>query len=245
MARIPRAARVERPDNSDDDDSPRQQRKHISLSDHILTTVEPPHLGRPPKDDEEKRRVFQALVALKAARKTNRECAEVLDVTERTISNWLADALYKEVADDLQAEARQRGHISIALMVDDALAKLYELMHGAKSEFVAYKAGETLLNFAGYNMPREEARRDNQQEYLAFMEKMAQVKGQQTQVNVTITTEKTATLPAPSVEIVEATVEEEPPAVAVRSIPAGLEKYYETVQPGGRLPGAPPPSTGR
>ncbi len=257
MPRTPTAARRARRDDFDDEGDGQQSlspRKQVSLAASILEKVEAPRLGRPPQSDEEKRQVLQTLVYLKAARKTHQECASALDVSERTISTYLADPLYKELQDDLQAVAKQQGHVTIAVMIEDALDKMFELMHSAKSEFVSYKAAEKLLDVAGYNLPREEQHRDNQRDLDEFMGKLAAMKGaNQTQVNVTITTEKRGE--ESQVEVIEGeTVTQQDqiptevaadPALPQRSIPPELARYYETVQPGGRLPGAPPPTVGR
>jgi hypothetical protein len=78
-----------------------------------------------PHTEEEKRATYLALARLRAQRKTREECAEALGVSVRSVARYLADPLYEEVRSDIMAESKQRGHLLISEMIDDALEKLY------------------------------------------------------------------------------------------------------------------------
>ena len=234
MARVPTQARRSR---IDDDGEEKQEkrgdvRKRVSLASHLLSTVQMPNLGRPPRDDDEKRQVFSALVYLKSSGKTNRECGELLDVSERTINNYLTEPLYAELQSELQANAKMRGHSTIAMLIDDALAELFSIMKTDKSGFVRFKAAEKLLDVAGYNLPREEAHRDSREEVNRFL---AMVNERQGRVQVNVQINQPGSLPAPAGKETGDIIVGE--AVEVEDVPEELKQYYALVGPGGSMPG--------
>jgi len=235
MPRIPTQARRARIDDYESDEQiPAKKepaRKRVSLSQHLLSTVQIPNLGRPPRDEDEKRQVLAALVYLKSSGKTNKECADLLFVSERTIVNYLNDEKYLEIQGELQSEAKMRGYSTITMVIDDALSELYSIMKTDKSGFVRFKSAEALLNYAGYNMPREEQQKDSREEVTRFLQLVEERAGR-VQVNVQIN--QPGVLPAgehfDTVTIDEAKVVEE-------EIPVELQQYYKLVGPGGTLPG--------
>jgi hypothetical protein len=230
MARVPTAARRSRVDDEDEQGEKKESaRKRITLASHILSTTQVPQLGRPPKDDEEKRQVYLALVHMKSARLTNKECAEKLGLSERTIANYLRDPYYVEVEGELQQTAKARGYDTIAMISDDALAELYSIMKTDKSGFVRFKSAEAILNYAGYGMPREEAKRDSREEVNRFL---AMVNERQGSVQVNVQVNTPGALPASSTrETIHVVESEEAP------IPEELAQYYQLVGPGGSMPG--------
>lgn len=195
----------------------------LALDHHIKP------LGRSPRDEEEKRQVYEDLVRLKERRLTNRECGVALGYSERTIANYLTDPYYQEVQNDLIGQAKQRGHMLISEVIGPAIEKLYELMNTANSPFVQYKAAEKLLDVAGYNMPREEQRADSRAGLSSFLEELQRRRGNSVQVNVQVNTH-------PSSGSSESVVEALPVQAESLTIPAELERYYLPVQPGGKLP---------
>lgn len=233
-----------------EDDGKGAERAQLSLATSLLAAAPAlPHLGGPPKNDEEKRAVLEALVHLKSVGKTNKECASALEVSERSIVNYLNDPLFDEIQQELQGRARSLGHTTIAGLIPSAIAKLAYLVNHAQSEFVGFKAAETLLNFAGYNLPPQEQKRDNLDELTKFLE---EVKARRSgggsvpsQVNVNV-----SVVGQPSQEvIVESTVSEVEPPVALpvkaegrQEVSPELAQYYQIVQPGGFIPGSVPPS---
>lgn len=219
MPRVPTAARKPRLD--DDEGEEKTPARQLSLASRVLEDARPPKLGRPPKDEEEKRAVFRALAYLKAGKLTNAECGQALDVSERSIVNYLNDPLYAEVQNELQSEAKNQGHTTISMLIDDALSVLFRLMHSAKSEFVSYKAAEKLLDVAGYNMPREEAQRDNREEVSRFLELVKT----RASVNVQVNIQQVGTEGETKTQVVD----------------AELAPYYRPVLPGGKLPPEVPP----
>lgn len=239
MAQPPTSARKNRGED------PLSPRTLVTKSGQILQKVQSPKLGRPYKDEEEKRQVYSALAYLKSAGKSNRECATELDVSERTINNYLADELYVEIQNELQADAKQQGHTTIALLIDDALGKLVELMHGSASEFVRFKAAEKILDVAGYNLPREEAHKDSRDEVAKFLEMVRGRNGGggnvNIQVNIVDGEEKRGGAAHPNPQVVIEADQVDPTEQALLSpptpaIPAELAQYYTQVLPGGRLP---------
>ena len=211
MPQVPTQARRSRLPSGLDD---------VKLSDHVLAQSRPPRLGRPPKDEEEKKQVLTALCYLKSAGKTNRECASELDVSERTIVNYLAEPLYQEVQQTLVDRAKERGYATLGMLMDHALETLYQLMKGAGSEFVRFKAAETLLNYLDFDEPRVRAQTDSRDEVARFLSILAE--REHVQVNVQVNTGSSGKGEKGSV-VVEQEREEWP-----------------AVLPGGRLPASYP-----
>jgi hypothetical protein len=181
-------------------------------------------LGRPYKTDEEKLEQYTHLVRLKENRKTNQECADELGVSTRSIVNYLSDPYYEDVKTTLIAEAKARGHLQIADVIDDAVNKLHTLMQTARSEFVQYKSAEYLLKMAGYENMQEERERDNQADVIEFLSKLQGTKSK-VQINVQVN-QAGATA---SETIVDAV-----PFVPV--LPDELTQYQMPMLPGGKLP---------
>lgn len=208
-------------------------------------------LGREPRSDSEKREVYLQLVRLKAARKTHKECADILGVSVSTIANYVADPLYKEMQAELVSEAKDRGHVLIGELIDFSLEKMVALT-SAQSEFVRFKALEYILNAAGFNLPREERGRDNQDGLTKFMDLLSSSRGraekptQATVVNVEVhtagggsdgaqpsslsTIEGSLSFPSPQEGAGTAALPTE------KTIPPELAQYYQQVLPGGKLP---------
>jgi hypothetical protein len=181
-------------------------------------------LGRPYKTDEEKLEQYTHLVSLKENRKTNQECADELGVSTRTIVNYLSDPYYEDVKTTLIAEAKARGHLQIADVIDDAVNKLHTLMSTARSEFVQYKSAEYLLKMAGYENMVEERERDNQADVIEFLAEL-----QKRQSNMQINVQVNQAGATASETIVDAV-----PFVPV--LPDELAQYQVPMLPGGKLP---------
>lgn len=239
MPQPPTSARKPRPER---EDSPRTR---VTKSAKILEKVQDPRLGRPYKDDEEKRRVYYYLAYLKSAGKKNWECATELAVSERTVNNYLADELYTEIQNELQADAKQMGHTTIAFLIDDAIDVLVGLMYGSNSDFVRFKAAEKFMDVAGYNLPREEAHKDSRDEVAKFLEMVRGRNGGggnvNIQVNIVDGEEKRGGTTHPNPQVVIEAEQVDPTEQALLSpptpaIPAELAQYYTQVLPGGRLP---------
>lgn len=238
----------------------RGQQEQLRLSQRLLQPIVP--LGHEYTTDDEKRTVFADLIRLKAAGKTNKQAAELLGISERTVNNYRADALYHEIEKEMEADAKQRGYTTIAEIIPDALGVVYDILQRGKSEFVRFKSAELLLNYAGYGVPREDAQKSNREEVSRFFEILAareQERQQHLQVNVQIN----HTLPSASspdsphssepmvVEADSHTRKSSPsspplPALEERGesgedlwgslIPPELQPYYLPLQPGGKLP---------
>jgi hypothetical protein len=236
-----------RRDEEDDEEQGQQDLVGVSVVPAIasqhLVNIKP--LGRPYKTDEEKHEVFLQLIRLKENRKTNKECAETLGVSERSITNYLADPYYGELVQNIQQDAKERGHLLISDVIDDAIQKLYGLMQTAKSEFVQYKSAEYILKVAGYEIPREQMERDNQADVIAFLSKLDERQKPRVQVNVQINQQ------TPDANIAINASESENRASMVESVPTNaflpekassvslnpeLARYMRPMLPGGKLP---------
>lgn len=220
-------------EEEEEEEGAREQGQAIrSLGEVILAPVQQ-LVSKPgiPKSEEERHQFFGYLIRLKEERKTNRECAEILGVSERTISTYVSEPYYRELQQEQLAEARQRGHLRIAEVIDDAVDTLYMLMKGAKSEFVSYKAAEKLLDVAGYNVPQEEQRADAREGLAKFM---SEVQSRQTVVNVQITNTPTRANEEngnPSMNVVDSTVSE-----SSGILPPVSSRYSQPVLAGGKMP---------
>lgn len=211
-----------------DDENEEEEHPGTPLPERLTAPIVP--LGRPYEGEDEKRQVYTDLIRLKASGKSNRECAAILGVTERTIGNYRADDLYSEIEKDLETEAKARGYHVIGELIQDALGTMYEIMTTEKSGFVRFKAAEALLRYAGYDIPRETAVQSNRDEAVKFLEEVRQ-RREQVQVNVQINQAPNTARPETTVEVVESNVEQEKP-----QLPAELAQYYQPVLPGGKLP---------
>ena len=228
----------------EDDDEQASLTPPLSIAEQQLLALVP--LGRPPRTDEEKHEVFIHLIRLKENRRTNKECAEVLGISERTVVNYLADPYYGELVQTLQQDAKQRGHLLISDVIDEAVGKLYGLMHSAKSEFVQYKSAEYLLKMAGYEVPQEQRERDNQADVIEFLSKLGtQGKKPQVQVNVQINNQPSSSNMAQNATetVVEASLDKSmtvhPPLLTQsheHAENAELAQYLRPMLPGGKIP---------
>lgn len=172
MTRVPSPARRQRRDDDDDDES--------DALPPTLSVIESlgyvPSLGRPPTTDEEKEVVFSQLIQLKAVRKTNKDCAEILGVSERTIVNYLKDPLYQELFDRQIVEAQQGTDILVSELMFMSLQTLQDSMDPRKttSEFVRYSAAKTVGEWFGLDVPRDHDRRQSAPEIIAsFLSEVA------------------------------------------------------------------------
>lgn len=253
MTRSPHRTRPDR-ENHDDDDSAidlsiassdtRGQQAQVNLSQRLLQPLVP--LGREYRDEEEKRQVFADLIRLKAAGKTNKQAADLLGISERTVNNYRADALYNEIEKEMEANAKQRGYTTIAEIIPDALGVVYDILLKGKSEFVRFKSAELLLNYAGYGVPREDAQKSNREEVSRFFEILAAREQERLQVNVQINTTSPTSQP-PTIVVEQQTPSSPVPVGALPpahehpedilgNVPTELHQYYLPLQPGGKLP---------
>jgi hypothetical protein len=222
--------------------------EYTSLNEIVSTRLLPAVSG-PPRSEEEKRNFFTNLVRLKSQRMTHAQCAELLAVSERSIATYINDPLYKEIQADLITDAKDRGHVLISEVIDDAIGTIYSLMQVSKSDFVRFKAAEKILTVAGYDIPRDEVQSDSREGVIKFLEKVAARQNQQPQVNISITTDPPNHHAS---QIIDAEVVEHHdttsnmsltrgPGARGDSLPAELQQYYEPVLPGGKLPGSSAP----
>lgn len=179
--RYARPAKVASPDPDDEENTTEVP---LRIAERHLVAMQT--LGRPYETDEEKQDVYALLARLKENRKTNQECADILGVCKRTIVNYLADPFYSEVEASLIHEAKRRGHLQISDVIDDAVNKLNDLMHTARSEFVQYKSAEYLLKISGYENEVQERERDNQADVIKFLNSIQETRKARVQVNVTV-----------------------------------------------------------
>ena len=208
------------------------------IAERHLMSFKP--LGRPYRTDDEKKVVYLQLVRLKENRKTHEECAELLGVSVRTIVNYLVDPFYGELVQEIQHEARERGHLLISDVIGDAVEKLYGLMHTAKSEFVQYKSAEYILKISGYEVPQEQRERDNQADVIDFLSKLDNRKDRKVQLNVQINTIETTNVSGS--QNGASIVESDPMSgylaekASQRDVPPELERYMRPILPGGKIP---------
>lgn len=217
-----RYARQPHPHDDDDEEELTLTQPVPTIASRHLSTHT--SLGRPYKTDDEKREQYTHLVRLKENRKTNQECADELGVSTRSIVNYLADPFYEDVKTTLITEAKSRGHLQIADVIDDAVNKLHTLMSTARSEFVQYKSAEYLLKLAGYENMVEERERDNQADVIEFLSKL---QGKQSKVQINVQVNQAGV--TASETIVDAV-----PFVPV--LPDELVQYQTPMLPGGKLP---------
>lgn len=214
--------------------------------------------GRPIRDEEEKETLYTELVRLRQNRYTNRECAEKMGLSLRTIMNYQQDPFYTEVEQNLILEQKQRGHLLIADAIPGAVQKLWELGHSATSEFVQFKAMETLLKYAGYETPPDIRQKEGNSEVLEFLAKLEQrgispssSKKTQVQVNVQITNTSSPSTSSTSSLTQEGMIIDAVPVAQQQAQEEGQheESYYGVADPvlayqipllpGGRLPPLP------
>ena len=243
MNRYSRSSKKKHEDE-DDDDEQTPSSPPLSIAEQQLLVLVP--LGRPPRTEEEKHEVFVHLIRLKENRRTNKECAETLGISERTVVNYLSDPYYGELVQMLQQDAKQRGHLLISDVIDEAVGKLYGLMHSAKSEFVQYKSAEYLLKMAGYEVPQEQRERDNQADVIEFLSKLGtQGKKPQVQVNVQINNQPSSSQTAQNAteNVIEASIDESMtihPSLLTQGHEHAeneeLAQYLRPMLPGGKIP---------
>lgn len=246
-SRKPKPKKKYRDDYNDDDqqDDAGDADEHAPLQIAERHLVDLRSLGRPYRTDEEKQEVFIHLIRLKENRKTTAECADLLGLSPRTVANYIADPYYTELQMTLQQDAKQRGHLLISDVIDDAIYKLYGLMGSAKSEFVQYKSAEYLLKMAGYEIPQEARERDNQAEVIEFLAKL-DARKPRVQVNVQIhgngaTTTETNIHGAENVveaSVIDATTDSTHylPQNASSVPDDELAQYMRPMLPGGKMP---------
>lgn len=200
------------------------------------------------RDDSVKRRLLRRLIRLKQDRKTNRECAQVLEVSERTVYNYINDPMYAEMQQEMSASARDEGHVRLAETISEAIDELYVIMKNGDSEFVRFKAAEALLNYNGYNVPREQKMENSKTEYDRFMRLVDEKLKHHTlsQVNISIHTDGPHTRnemnALPAGPIVDADADANSEIFDGNDLPPDLQKYAITVLPGGKLPSMQRPS---
>jgi hypothetical protein len=214
-----------------DDDDEEEQSSSITpdvvpIGSHHLMSITP--LGRPPRGEEEKRAVFLDLLRLKENRKTNRECADTLGVSERTVANYLIDPLYQELYQTIIADATQQGRLLISDVIPAAINKHYTLMMTARSEFVQYKCAEYLLKISGFEQEQQVVERDNQGEVIAFLNKLKD-RPSKVQVNVTVNQQGQSGGQVIDADVVDV------PAFPVAS-EDDLSQYSVPMLPGGKIP---------
>jgi len=174
-----------------------------------------------PQSEEEEQAFLINLVRLKCMRMTNRECAIKMGVSVGTIKDYLAGEAYQEMRDRLIADTRDRGHMRISEILDDATRVLHELMLNAKSEFVRLKAVELAIEAGGLRQPKEEAKGDSRDSVAQFLKEVEAKR----QVNLA------ATVVAAEQNGVVESLPVLPPGVSPE-----LRRYQEHVGPGGTLP---------
>jgi hypothetical protein len=230
------ANRYARPPKNDDDDEEISEQPLLIAQRHLVN-MQP--LGRAYITEDEKLAVYSMLARLKENRKTNAECADILSVSPRTITNYLADPYYGEVEQMLIHEAKRRGHLQISDVIDDAINKLNTLMTTARSEFVQYKSAEYLLKISGYENEVAERERDNQADVIKFLSDLEKSKKNRVQVNIQVNQSQP----------IETTVDAQVDATALQlSAPLilnsreiededdELAQYLRPMLPGGKLP---------
>jgi hypothetical protein len=260
MARIPTSGR--RKYDEDDDDLEEETRKkkrekretlkdaRAAFATQLLDQADAPSLGRPPKDDEEKRAVFRQLALLRSTPGNTYEmCAERLGVSRSTIGLWLREPLYKDVCDELYQDGKRQGFVSASALVADAFATLYDRMQNDPSGFVRMSSAKIILEHAGLTQPMQAAVADDVREVNRFLEQARQ-RGQQaaTQVNVHISLSQQQG--EPSAPVVDA-LPTDPLPLLEQSLfdPADqqslaeqqmamLAEYSQPLEPGGKLPGS-------
>jgi predicted transcriptional regulator len=183
----------------------------------------------PPKSEEDKIVFFANLVRLREEGLTIDRCALELGVSKASISNYMAEPLYKETQEQMISEAKQTGHLLISEVVPMAVEGLVDLANdNLVSPFVRFKCFETLLTFAGFSEPRETAKADSRTEVAKFLRDVDEKKRQNV-YNIN------------NVNIVQAEGKEDGGIVeSVPALPEGvpqeMARYYEFVEPGGKLP---------
>jgi hypothetical protein len=128
-------------------------------------------IGRPPRNDEEKRELYLSLLALKNHRLTNKECAARLGVSERTIVNYLADSFYHELRVAESQDANKAARAQLAQLQQHVIKTLYELTDpvSTKSEFVRFSAAAKLGEWAGLSDPIDDEQKDTRTEVATFL----------------------------------------------------------------------------
>ena len=182
-----------------------------------------------PQSEEEEYAFTLNLVRLKAMRMTTRECALKMGVSVGTVKSYLGGESYKEMRERLVADTKDRGHLLVSEILDDAMRVHHDLMLNAKSEFVKLKCVELAYESAGLRQPKEEAKGDSRDAVAIFLKQVEEKRRQQPvyniqNVNVTQQTEEKGD------QIVES-VPQLPPGV-----PAEMARFHEQVGPGGTLP---------
>jgi len=209
--------------NRDENHSVTDKSSFSALSQVIRGRMIPIPKG-PPRDEESKQQFFVNLVRLREERFTIPECALELGVSERTISSYMQEPLYKETQEMMVSEAKQVGHLLISEVIPMAVEGLVELASNASiSPFVRYKCYAELLNYAGFNEPKESAHIDSRTEVTHFLKEVEQ-KRRNTTVNIQ------------NLNINSGEEKKGEESTVVESVPPELAAYSIPVEAGGKLP---------
>src|SRR5467141_156875 len=89
-------------------------RYQVSSLVQVLRDRRHPISKGPPKTEEEKTVFFANLIRLREEGLTIEKCAIEMGVCERSIRNYLAEPLYKELQEQMIADAKNMGHLMIS-----------------------------------------------------------------------------------------------------------------------------------
>jgi hypothetical protein len=93
-------------------------------------------------------------------RKTIVECAILLGVSERSVSNYLADERYQQMVEKMRTNWREEGITAMGNMVSTALNTLLDVMQNDKSGHARFEASAKVLELFGVQVLPEQ--RDTQ-----------------------------------------------------------------------------------
>lgn len=131
--------------------------------------------GAPVSKEERHQAQLEQLTRLRQIeRRTIAECAERLQVSERTVKYWLASEPYKETVERLRQEWTDASLTRMADLMSTAFDTLVDVMQRGKSDVARVNAAAKIGDWMGFNTPRESSKPvDDQAERVRLQEILA------------------------------------------------------------------------
>ena len=126
---------------------------------------------------QEKERLYDGMLEQKYRyKRTWEETAAQYTVARSAIGDWRRSEAWQLCEAKWRRVLREEARSDAAMLGQDALSVLSELMHSAKSEFVRYSSASKLVDIIGIGDELEEHRVDQASQLNEFLAKMQQSK---------------------------------------------------------------------
>lgn len=115
--------------------------------------------------EQRRRERFEKLAWMRhIERRTVKECAETLAVSERTIHYYLTDPEFEAVVTDLRTQWKEGAITTVGSLAQTALKTMEELMLYDKSGHVRFEAAKAIGDWLGLGQQLQEAQQDDREE---------------------------------------------------------------------------------